>query len=374
MASSDKPQRIARLTPLADALAALARVARPVASRGVELDLALGRVIAADAAIPQNRHARAVALRDGWAVKAELVADAGVYAPVPVAAAWVETGEVLPDDADAVLPPDAVTEAGGAQEATVSAAPGEGVLRAVAGGAAEPIRRAGFALRNVDLAALRAAGVRRVGVREPLVRIVSTNRQLGPTADTAAPLIAALVESAGGRVHITRASVTAGALENGLRDGNADAVITIGGTGEGRGDRAVAVAAAHGRVSVHGIGIRPGETAALAEVGDRPVLMLPGRLDAAFAAWLLLGRPLLAHLTGAQAQDAPIAVPLRRKITSTIGLAEIVLVRLGESGAEPLPVGIAPAEALARADAWVLVPAESEGYPAGASVEARPLP
>ncbi|MBX6426394.1 MAG: molybdopterin-binding protein [Variibacter sp.] len=373
MASTETPQRIAKLTPLAEVLAAVDRLARPVPPRTVDLDHAAGRVLAADVA-PEARIAPTIALRDGWAVRSDLLLDASAYAPVPVSAAWVEAGDPLPDDTDAVLPPDAVIGAHGGQEAIAPATPGEGILRAMEGGEAEPLRRAGVALRAVDIAALRAAGVRRVEVREPRVNIVSTNRQVDAATDTAAPLLAAAVEAAGGRACVMRASTAAATLEIALRDEAADAVMTIGGTGEGRGDRAVAIVAGFGEVVAHGMGIRPGETAALAEVGGRPVFMLPGRLDAALAAWLLVGRHILRNMTGATAPEQSLPAILARKVVSTIGLAEAVLVRCGENGAVPIAGTFFPLQALAQADGWVLVPPESEGYPAGASVDIRPLP
>ena len=40
----------------------------------------------------------------------------------------------------------------------------------------------------------------------------------------------------------------------------------------------------------------PGETTALGFAGDRPVLLLPGRFDAALAGWLTIGRRMLARL------------------------------------------------------------------------------
>lgn len=373
-ASPDTPQRIARLTPLPEVHAAVERLAMPVAARGVDLAIAAGRVLAADVVALGPGLTAAVALRDGWAVRSDLVADAGPYAPVPVSAAWVEVGDPLPADTDAVLAPDAVTSARGVQEAAASAAPGEGALRAFEGGEGRPLRHAGDFVRAVDLAAFRAVGVSRVALREPLVLVVSINRQVASSADAAAPLIASAVEAAGGRAHIMRAAAAAGALESALHDGSADAVIAIGGTGQGRGDRALAVLAAHGTIAVHGVGIRPGETAALGDVGGRPVLMLPGRLDAALAAWLLIGGPLLRRLTGAASAEASAPATLARKITSTVGLAEVVLVRRTDAGVEPVAAGVLPVQAIAQADGWVLVPPDSEGYPAGAEVELRPLP
>ena len=60
---------------------------------------------------PATSPAAPVALIDGWAVRAEQVADAGPYAPVRLdpAPAWVDAGGAMPAGTDAVLPPDAVT-------------------------------------------------------------------------------------------------------------------------------------------------------------------------------------------------------------------------------------------------------------------------
>ena len=65
---------------------------------------------------------------------------------------------------------------------------------------------------------------------------------------------------------------------------------------------------------------------------------------------------------------------LARKVTSGIGLAEVIPVRRSGNGVEPLATKYLPLSALARADGWILVPAESEGYPAGTSVAVRAWP
>ena len=48
--------------------------------------------------------------------------------------------------------------------------------------------------------------------------------------------------------------------------------------------------------------------------------------------------------------------------------------KLSEEGALPLGSGFLSLQLLAQADGWMLVPAESEGYPAGTEVTVRPLP
>ena len=67
-------------------------------------------------------------------------------------------------------------------------------------------------------------------------------------------------------------------------------------------------------------------------------------------------------------------VTLTRKIVSTVGMAEVVPVRRVAEGVEPLASGHWPMQAMTRADGWVLVPAESEGFPAGAQLEMRAFP
>jgi molybdopterin biosynthesis enzyme len=303
--------------------------------------------------------ATAVALTDGWAVRAEEVTDAGPYAPTTLGTppTWVDAGAPMPHDTDAVLPPDAVTGA----EVHAAATSGDGVLAAGADARPEhPLRRAGERLRAADVAALQMVGVSRVRVREPRVRVVSAG------ADAAALAVARGVAAHGTKVTFVRM------LERALAE-EADAVIAVGGTGAGTQDRSVEMLARAGTVDIHGFGLSPGETSALGHVGVQPVLLLPARLDAALAAFLVVGDAVLRGLTGAPISPG-MPVTLARKIVSTVGLAEVVPVRVTDHGAEPLASGHWPMQALAAADGWVLIPAESEGFAAGATLEMRSFP
>jgi molybdopterin biosynthesis enzyme len=377
MPPSEPQQLLSRLAPLREALARIDALARPVEPHEIELAAAAGRVLAADVLVDAALPATAVALRDGWAVRAEMVADAGPYAPVPLVPApvFVAVGAPLPADADAVLPPDAVTLRDGLAEATATVAPGEGVL--AAGADAEPgrpLRRAGTRLRAIDLALLRAAGVPRVAVSAPRLRLVTANAFVDAVDDTVAPLIARAIDGEGGAADIVRVALD-GALDRVLQESeHADAIVVIGGTGAGRHDASVRTLARLGHLDLHGVGLAPGESAALGALGERPVLLLPGRLDAALAAWLVLGRHLLRRLTARADPDAGTPVRLTRKIASTVGLAEVVLVRRGEGGVEPLASGSFPLHVLAAADGWVLVAPDREGFPPGATVDMYALP
>jgi molybdopterin biosynthesis enzyme len=366
-------QRIARLSPLAEIWARVDALAAPVPPKAVDPAAAVGLTLAADVSAEAARPPRAIALRDGWAVASDLVLDAGSYSPVPLAAApaWVEVGEALPSGTDAVLPLDAVMVKTGGAEALASVAPGEGVLAAGADATKdEVLLRAGERLRASDIAILRAAGVTKVQAREPRLNIFCVSKPTRSAADTVSPLLARAVEKEGARA----ALVQSDSLESALLDPACDAVLTVGGTGTGRSDAAVKTLARLGKVEMHGMAISPGETAALGLVKKRPVLMLPGRIDAALAVFLVIGRRLIKMLASQSDEEPGIPVALARKVASNLGLAEIVLVRRTDAGAEPLASGHFTWQALGRADGWIMVPSDSEGSAAGSLVEMRPLP
>jgi molybdopterin biosynthesis enzyme len=362
-------QHIGRLTPLADVLAMIARCTS-VEAREIATAEAGGLVLAADVVSPHAIPATPMALRDGWAVLAEATRDAGPYAPMPLnpPPQRIDAFAPLPPNTDAIAPPDAVTIAGGLLQIAAPVAPGEGVL-AKSGDASQNsvLLAEGKRLRSSDIAALMAAGVTRLQVRAPRLRVVNTKPGV---LEPATQFVAKAAEAAGASVSVE----TDGNLEGAFRAGAVDAVIGIGGTGSGRKDRSVIALSRSGTLHCHGVGLMPGDTSAFGHVEGRPALLLPGRVDAAVASWLMLGRTLLARLAGGEARDTVQSVKLARKVTSTIGIAEFVPLRLSDDGAMPLASGFVSLQHLVQADGWMLVPAESEGHPAGTLVAMRPLP
>ncbi len=375
MAAETEPQRIARLTPLAAVLARIDAQVQPVAPREVALAAALGRTLAEDAVAPSSRPATTRALRDGFAVSAETTADASSYMPMPLAApAPVDTGDVLPAGADAVAPVDIVVVArGGGHEIVAPVAPGDGVLAAgsdMAAGAS--LRGAGQRLRNTDIAVMAAAGLTRVAIREPRIRLLVARGGDDPVLAAARDMVARAIAAEGGALMGDNAGDAD--LAAALASAEADAIIAIGGTGSGRHDGSVRTLAQHGTLETHGIAIMPGGTAAVGFVGHRPVLLLPGRIDASVAAWLLLGRHLLARLSGSDPDGPEPRARLTRKVASPLGMTEVVPVRRRGSEIEPIASGYWPLRAITEADGWILIAPDSEGYPAGSEVVIRPWP
>ncbi len=374
MASApDIPQRILRLTPIADVLASIDALVRPVAPVAAILSAALGRTLAEDVVIGSPVPAVALALRDGWAVRSDATADAGAHAPAPlVAAVRIDVGQPLPAETDAVAPLDAVTIREGAAQALAPVGPGEGVLLSggdVAGGAI--LLQAGRRLGRLQIALMGVTGVTGVRIRAPRLRVLRARLQRDTLLDAVVEMIAGVIESEGG----VAVSYAAGdRLDQALAAGDADAAIVVGGTGSGRDDATVHALAIAGEVVVHGVGLVPGETTAFGMAGGRPVLALPGRLDAALAAWHLLGRRVLALLAGTVEPVPMRPVKLTHKVTSTVGLAELVPVRCDDRFATPIASGYVSLSALAQANGWILVKPESEGYPAHSEVMVRPWP
>jgi len=369
MPRESENQRIARLTPLAELLARMAALVTPLAPREVKVSSALFRVLAEDVAAAASLPAQPIALVDGYAVRADDIADASSYSPIPLtrAPAQVDVGGVLPPGADAVVPLEAITEQSGRFHAVASTIPGNGVLPSAADlKAGDFIACAGWRLNDFNLAMLAMAGRTRVLVREPRICLAyqTNDKVIGAISD----LLARSLAARGCPVVHNRQDLASA-------DPSSDAVIGIGGTGSGSADASVLALARLGRVEVHGVAISPGETAAFGMMGARPVLLLPGRIDAALAAWLTMGLPLIDRLAdSSDAADPVVKAALARKIASPLGLVEVVPVRLAAGKAEPIASGYWPLTALAGTDGWIRIAADSEGFPAGAEVMVRPWP
>ena len=151
-----------------------------------------------------------------------------------------------------------------------------------------------------------------------------------------------------------------------------DLLVTVGGTGVGRTDATIEALASRGALLAHGIALQPGRTAAIGRIAKNPVIALPGAPDQALAGWWTLVLPVLDRLSGREKRSAT-PLPLARKIASSVGIAEIVLLKNAEGIWMPLATGDLSLETIARADAWLAVPGDSEGYAAGTPVNAYML-
>jgi molybdopterin biosynthesis enzyme len=363
----------ATLTSLDAALALVLHGVAPVAPVTLPLAEALG-CVAADMPPLHAQPSRDTACADGWALRARDLVGASSYSPLPLAAApvWVEAGEALPAGCDCVIDADLLDQTGPMVQALAEALPGQGVRRA-GGEIAEASTVIGSwgGLRPLDLLIARAAGLDRLSVRRPRLRLVNIPASSG--AALTADLIAESAREAGAAVVRAEASGRdAAAIARALDPAACDMLITTGGSGVGGRDAVVAGLAQRGRVLAHGIALQPGRTCAVGRIEQVPVVALPGAPDQALAAWWTIALPVLDRLSG-RSPRRRVTLPLRRKIASSVGITEIALLEHIEGGWMPLAVGDLSLDAIARADAWLAVPGAAEGFAAGTPVDAYML-
>jgi molybdopterin molybdotransferase len=360
----------APLTPLQDALACLLRGLEPVAPVELPLAEALG-CIAAEMLPLTMQPAHDIAASDGWALRANDLVGASSYSPLLLSQppTWIEAGDVMPAGCDCVLDADVVELAGPVAQAVTEAIPGQGVRRTgqdIAGGSsiAEPGRR----VLVRDLLMARVAKVERLSVRRPRLHIVNV-----PAETATANLIAESARCAGADVISTEAGTReAASIAAAFEAAASDLLITVGGSGVGHTDAAVTALATRGDITAHGIALQPGRTSAVGSVGSMPVIALPGAPDQAFAAWWALAVPVLDRLAGRRPRET-LSLPLSRKIASSVGIAEFVVLARQSGAWMPLASGELSFDAIARAEAFLLVPAGSEGFAAGTRLDAYML-
>jgi len=295
----------------------------------------------------------------------------------------------MPQGCDAVLPAEWVDSAEAASNdalsvvAVAAVSPGKHVGRRgedVTQGTA--LLQLGRLLRPQDLGVLSSIGVEQVHVyRRPRVRLVITGSELLPAGsrphghcivDANGPMLAALVERDGGLVDFpSLVPDEHDAILDSLYT-DADVVIVSGGSSVGVEDLAPMLLATHGELAVHGIAMRPSSPTGFGRLEHRLVFLLPGNPVSCLCAYdFFAGRAIraLGGLSKAWPYHSIIA-KLARKISSPIGRLDYARVRLVDGDVEPIAVsGASILSSTTRADGFVIVPADSEGFAPGSEVE-----
>lgn len=366
------------------------------------LEQAGGRVLAEDVHSEVDVPAFDRSAMDGYAVTAAETVGAGDYNPIalmlrgqsmpgapfsgqvgPGEAVRIMTGAPLPAGADAVVPAEYARDAGGVVEITLAVSRGKHVGRTgedVARGGL--LMSAGRRLRPQDLGLLASVGRDRVRVvRRPRVRILITGNELAPPGrekgphqiyDANSSMLHALVERDGGEVEsLVRLGDEPDRIGDALTRPGADLILISGGSSVGTEDYAPRLLAEAGELAVHGIAMRPSSPAGIGRIGECLVFLLPGNPVSCLCAYdFFAGRALRT-----QAGRAPgwpyrtRTLPLQRKIASAVGRVDYCRVRCTADGIEPIALsGAAILSSTTRADGFVIVPEESEGYAPGAEL------
>jgi molybdopterin molybdotransferase len=379
----------------------------PLATETSGLSEAAGRVLAADvtAQLPVPGFDRAA--MDGYALRGQETFGADAYNPLefdvigeslpgrafagqvqPGQAVRIMTGAPLPDGADAVLQAEAAEEVAVANRNRIrvreAVPPGRHVGHVgedIAPGTI--VLRAGRVLRPQDVGVLASLGVTPVPVvRRPSVALLVTGDELLPCGsrpegyrivDSNSVMVAALVRRDGGvpgAVQLLRDR--AETVQAALQTTTEDVVLLSGGTAVGIEDHAPRVLQALGELCVHGVALRPASPTGIGFLGQRPVFLLPGNPVSCLCAYDLFAGPVVRRL-GGRRWEMPYRtcrLPLARKIASMVGRVDYARVQVRDGQVEPLAVsGASLLSSTTRADGFVLVPAELEGFAPGEQVE-----
>jgi molybdopterin molybdotransferase len=375
-----------------------------LAAETVPLSAAVNRVLAVPVISDVDVPGFDRATMDGYAVVADDTEGASSYNRVPLKVVGtampgapfvgtmhrgegvrIMTGAPRPCGSDAVLPAEFVEAGDDANGITAIAvvSPGKNIGRCgedIAAGAV--VLSNGRLLRPQDLGVMSSIGVGAVTVvRRPRVRLIVTGNELLPAGsrpreflitDANGPMLAALIERDGGIVDFPGlVRDDPNAIRSALNT-DADVVIVSGGSSVGVEDLAPMLVADQGELAVHGIAMRPSSPTGLGRIGNRLVFLLPGNPVSALCAYdFFAGRAIRA--LGGRSKEWPYRstrAPLARKISSQIGRVDYARVRLENGRVEPLSVsGASVLSSTTRADGFVVIDDDSEGFPAGAEID-----
>ena len=362
----------------------------------VALEDAAGRTLATEVIAPLDVPGFDRAAMDGYALRGADTTGASEYNPldvpvigqsmpgqpfagtVPAAAAIrIMTGAPVPAGVDAVVPAEYATEVAGRIAITRPVAPGQHV-----GHRGEDIRLgtaalpAGRRLRPQDVGLVASLGLPRVDVvRQPRVRILVTGNEVRVPGtpkgefevyDANSYMLRGLVDRDGGVLETQyRLGDEPDRIREALLVPGADVILVSGGSSVGREDYAPQLIAEIGELAIHGVAMRPSSPAGIGRIGDALVFLLPGNPVSCLCAYdFFAGRAI--RLRGGRSPDWPHRTrqcSVARKIVSAIGRVDYCRVRIVDDRVEPIALtGASILSSTTRADGFVIVPAESEGY------------
>lgn len=361
----------------------------------VDVGDALGRMTAAPVFAKLSAPHYNASAMDGIAVSAKSTYTASETTPVQLKKnqeyAVLNTGAPLPDQFDAVIMIEDVVEL---DEETVeirgAATPwqhvrpvGEDIVK---GELILPIRHI---IRPQDMGALLSGGVTQVPVyRRIQVGVIPTGSEITDMTDPLPPgkiiesnskMFRGLIETYGGRTkaypvvaddpELLKKAILTGVEEN-------DLLVINAGSSAGTKDFTVDVLRELGTVMFHGIAIKPGKPAILAEVKGKPVVGIPGYPVSAYVVFEQIVKPLVYHYQYLKPPEAAmIEAVLARRVVSSLKHEEHIRIKLGRVGdrwvATPLSRGAGVTMSLVRADGMLTVPQEVEGYEKGTLIPVR---
>lgn len=333
---------------------------------------------------------------DGIAVKASDTYGANESNPVVLTGDMytvVDTGDPVPHNADAVIMVEDVTEADDGKVSIISAVhPWQNVRQVGEDICMGDMIAPSFTKISPSLCgAFLAGGVLEAEcIKKPLFGIIPTgdeivspkeNPESGEIIEFNSTIFSAMLSewNAGSRVYpIIKdkkdllKEVIAKAAEE------CDAVLVLAGSSAGRDDYTSTIIEDLGEVVFHGLAIKPGKPAVLGNIGNVPVIGLPGYPVSAIVVMEEIVKAVVGqYYKKEQTTEQYIKAILGKRVVSSLKYQEFVRVTLGKSGdtltAVPLNRGAGVITSFTKADGILTVPQDSEGFEMGEEVEIRLL-
>ena len=307
--------------------------------------------------------------------------------------ARVATGAGIPTGADAVTPVESVVVRGRNVTIGFPPEPGSHIFKAgedITKG--ELLLKKGRAVRAIDVGLVIGLG-RRVRVfRRPRVSILPTGTELAPAGrpepgkvtESHSPVFQRLCEAQGCEASALNIvgddpDKLSRALKQALA--SSDLVVTLGGTSAGRRDLVIdAVSRLRPGVLIHGLKLDRGRVTGVASIKGKPVLMLPGPIQAAMNAFLVVGTPLIEGLSGRKQGLAEVQCVLTEEWEARKRFRDfqkVVYVKLRPGNpmeAQPLSGETESMRLLTDSDGYFVVPEPVTRLDKGGTVNVRFIP
>lgn len=357
---------------------------------------ALGRETAkAVYAAISSPHYNASAM-DGIAVKAADTFGASEASPLilpPEKYTVVDTGDPLPDGADAVvMVEDVITNDGGSVKLLAAVSPFQNVRQVgedICMG--DMIAPTGTAVTPALIGAFLAGGVTQIPVKKrPTFGIIPTGDEIvkptgapkkGEIIEFNSAIFSSMLAGWGAQAKVynivkDKKDLLRAAAETALAE--CDAVLILAGSSAGRDDYTSEIVSSLGTLLIHGIGVKPGKPAVLGIAGSKPIVGLPGYPVSAIVIMEQFVKGLTdLYYKRERAREDAVSAVLGRRVVSSLKYREFVRVTLGSVNgtlaASPLPGGAGVITSFTKADGILEIPQNCEGLEAGSKVRVRLL-
>ena len=354
---------------------------------------ALDKVSYEDVKSPINLPMFDRAAMDGYAVRAEDTFGASTTNPLILNLVEGEeieedecikvfTGSKIPKNANAVVMKEYCKEEDGFVEVYKGVHPYENVSRI-----GEDVKRGDTLLKKGEtispyhIAILSSVGIKEVKIYDINVGIIATGDELVDLEDvdcieelknkskiinSNSLMLCALAKESGlnpkiyGKVEDDKDKIKS-VVKKAITEN--DVVITTGGTSVGDRDYIIEVINELGSIIIHGVQTRPGKPFGFGKINNKLIFTLSGYPVASAVQFELFIRSYFK-------KRKKIKLPLKRNIASELGRTDIVRVRIKDFEVEPLRItGSGVISSLTKADGYVIIPENVEGYEKGDYVE-----